>query len=405
MPEQDHQFEPLEHYLSSLPSRETREYERRIAKCADYCSAHQKEGELLALLDSGLPIAFDAFFCMCTLYRRNRDFALMAELMQSHPEFHSYPLYNHIRIQYLVHSEAFYDYDALLQMAYDDARTFRDNSGFLQAFCNAFVTICENCNDDDRSRLVRNWYDTVLIGINQALENDPTYAKFYVTKARLIAQKGQYREADELLRKAISNEDSSRHDYAITIANYQYYRLRFHVDERLFLLASRMEQLETICSSLVAGGSENAEPGEGADEPDAYDGDAPFAFISYAHSDRSEVCGVLRFLQQRGIRFWYDKGIEPGEEWPEKVALRLAESGVVVVMLSAAALASANVRREVNLALSENKKLIVVQLDNAELSLGMKLQFGLFQMILKSNYSCRQFYGLIGNSITKELAK
>lgn len=400
MPAPKNRFEPLESFFASLPSYTERDYELGIAKCADYCGSHGREDALLGLIGTGGEVAFDAFFCLCTLYRRNRDYALMNDLVQAHPEFRPHPLYNHILIQYQVHSEAFYDYDALLKMAYEDARAFRDNSGFLQAFCNAFVTICENCNDDDRAGLVRNWYDAVSTCIDIAIRKNPGYAKYYVTKARLISLKHQYREADDLIRKAISSEDSSRHDYAITVANYQYYRLRFHFDERLYWLESRMEKLETACAALAVPPPEESSV---LPEPEVYAGDEPFAFVSYAHKDVSEVYDVLRALQKGGIRFWYDRGIEPGEEWPEKVARRVAHSRVVVVMLSAAAVASANVRREVNLALSENKVLVVVQLDDAELSLGMKLQFGLFQMILKQNYSDQQFISVLSKSLEKEL--
>ena len=48
-----------------------------------------------------------------------------------------------------------------------------------------------------------------------------------------------------------------------------------------------------------------------------YQGDNPFVFVSYAHKDSDAVYRILRLLQGRGLRIWYDEGITPGSEWPE----------------------------------------------------------------------------------------
>lgn len=403
MPERTEPFEPLESYFAGLPPYETHAYEKGIAKCSDHCKTGHKEEQLRALMDSDSPQAFDAFFCLCTMYRRNRDYSLMNDLIRSHPQFEKHPLYRHILTQYLVHSEAFYDYDELLKMAYDDACMAGDNPGFLQAFCNAFVTICESCNAEDLPALIRNWYDPALTSINRAIKEDPDYAKFYVTKARIISLKRQYKEADDLIRQAISKEDSSRHDYAITISNYQNYRQRFHFDNRIFLLEERIRKLEdALAAGAVPAGTED-EAGAVPGDPIPYDGDEAYAFISYAHEDAPEVYGVLRALTGSEVRYWYDRGIEPGTEWPEEVARHIAKSAIILVMLTPASLASANVRREVNLALSEEKNMIVVELQDVEMSLGMKLQFGLYQMIRKSLYQEREFHSLLCSALKKEM--
>ena len=46
----------------------------------------------------------------------------------------------------------------------------------------------------------------------------------------------------------------------------------------------------------------------------------PFVFISYAHADRALVMPIVQGLKARGIRVWYDEGIEVGNEWPDFIA-------------------------------------------------------------------------------------
>ena len=321
--------------------------------------------EIIEIIEEKSEVSFDAFFCLCTLYRRKKDYEKMQMLMESYPEFRKEPLFNHIQVQYLVHSESFYDYDELLEMAFEDALRFPDNEGCCQAFCNAFVTICESCDAEDRTIIKNKWLKKAIDSIDKAITKDPTYAKYYMTKARIMALQGMYSEADRIAKVAISKEDSSRQDYALTVGGYQSYRLSFQYDKRIGELEERVRTLEGRITQ------------QGEDEiiekvlPAPYIGEEPFAFISYSHKDSEEVYDVLRKMHNRGVRFWFDKGIKPGAEWPEDVAKHLSEVGTIIVMLSPASIASANVRREVNFALSEEKNIVVIQLDDVNLTPGM----------------------------------
>ena len=48
-------------------------------------------------------------------------------------------------------------------------------------------------------------------------------------------------------------------------------------------------------------------PGRG---PKAYEGAEPYCFVSYAHINSDRVYPIVEQLMQRGIRLWYDDGIE-----------------------------------------------------------------------------------------------
>ena len=54
--------------------------------------------------------------------------------------------------------------------------------------------------------------------------------------------------------------------------------------------------------------------------PSAYKGDEPYVFISYAHDDSNLIYPIIGELQKKGLRVWYDEGIEVGTHWDEIIS-------------------------------------------------------------------------------------
>ncbi|MBN1508653.1 MAG: toll/interleukin-1 receptor domain-containing protein [Sedimentisphaerales bacterium] len=74
-------------------------------------------------------------------------------------------------------------------------------------------------------------------------------------------------------------------------------------------------------------------------------------FISYAHEDKEIAKRLVRQLEDAGLEVWDDSSILPGDNWAEKISQALKESQAMVVLVSAAALDSEWVRREIDFAL------------------------------------------------------
>ncbi len=124
-----------------------------------------------------------------------------------------------------------------------------------------------------------------------------------------------------------------------------------------------------------------------------YEGKEKFIFISYAHKDSRQVTAVIEALQNNGYRVWYDKGIEAGTEWPEYIAEHLEACECFIAFLSESALASHNCRQEINRACDLNKKLLVVYLEDVELTPGMRLRLSTTQAMFKNRAkSDEEFY-------------
>lgn len=105
----------------------------------------------------------------------------------------------------------------------------------------------------------------------------------------------------------------------------------------------------------------------------------PYIFISYAHKDTALVMPIIEQMQKWNFCVWYDTGIEAGTEWPEYIATKLLASHCVIAFISKNAMNSHNCRREINFAIAKNKDLLVIYLEELELSPGMQMQLDVLQ--------------------------
>jgi len=112
-----------------------------------------------------------------------------------------------------------------------------------------------------------------------------------------------------------------------------------------------------------------------------YEGDEPYIFVSYSHKDSEQVFPILQKLYERGLRIWYDEGIDPGSEWPEEIANHLLNCGLFLLFMSPDAAESHNVRREITMAIDRKKPLINIFIKETQLKPGLQLQLNLIQHI------------------------
>jgi len=144
---------------------------------------------------------------------------------------------------------------------------------------------------------------------------------------------------------------------------------------------------------------------------DAYEGDEPFVFISYAHDDASLVYKEISRFHDAGCNIWYDEGIDASEEWPEAIAKAVIDCAVFVIFITPRSTASINCRNEVNLALNEGKPFLAIHLEETELPPGLRLRMGDLQAIFRHNIPVERYerkslgslYQLLGTKPTDKL--
>ena len=118
----------------------------------------------------------------------------------------------------------------------------------------------------------------------------------------------------------------------------------------------------------------------------AYEGTKPYIFISYCHDDEARVYPYIEMLARNGCRVWYDEGITPGEEWPEVIARHLEGSAVFLAIITESSVNSHNCRREINYAISLNKEMLCLFIDDVQLSSAMSMLLANTQAVKRSRF-------------------
>jgi hypothetical protein len=361
-----------------------RTYEKEITR---FAYSHSSEDGLLAftkLMQEGQEFSYEAFFCLATIYRHNRDFTKLWNLIseaEHRTDLNSHVSFSHIRIMYETHSESLYDYDLLLNTAHQSACDLFQNSGYHHTFANAFATICEKCLPEDLEVIVDTWYDSALYCVNKAISLEPDYAKYHCTKARIVSIKHHFEEASDLMLKAIDMEDSKKPDYALLIGNYQYYRILIAMRKQQWQVDRRLGNIQTTPVTKDAQ----------KDAPGNFHSLRPYVFISYSHNDVQSVHSILQEMSKAGLNYWYDKELQTGSDWTEELGEKILNSEMVMVMLSNSAVLSRNVRNEITMALNHKKRILPVFLEEVELSPGAELQLQGFHWLLKYQMSAELF--------------
>jgi hypothetical protein len=88
------------------------------------------------------------------------------------------------------------------------------------------------------------------------------------------------------------------------------------------------------------------------------------AFISYASPDKTKAFDIAGTLEARGLSCWIaPRDVRPGQEYGEEIINGIRDSRCLVLVFSAAANQSAMVRREVERAVSLNKPVFPVRIE------------------------------------------
>jgi len=132
----------------------------------------------------------------------------------------------------------------------------------------------------------------------------------------------------------------------------------------------------------------------------AYKGEEPYAFVSYAHKDASDVYYELTWLRQSGYKLWYDEGIEAGSEWREELASAIEKASIILFFASPNSAASENCRRELNYGIDQKIPIISVYLEATQFSGGLKMTLSDYQAIFKYETSVGEYQEKLNAGLT-----
>lgn len=125
---------------------------------------------------------------------------------------------------------------------------------------------------------------------------------------------------------------------------------------------------------------------------EVYEGTEPYVFVSYAHADKERVVPLIQGLQRRGIRVWYDIGIEFGEDWLQVIVEHLERSTCVVSFITPNYIASDNCVRELIFAIDEGYGLIMCHLEKTTLPAKLRFQTKLSNAMMRKAFPSDEAY-------------
>ena len=119
-------------------------------------------------------------------------------------------------------------------------------------------------------------------------------------------------------------------------------------------------------------------------------GDGPYVFVCYAHADAGRVYPEIEWLNQQGVKVWYDQGIEPGSNWRSTIGDALLGASHVLFFVSERSIASAHCNREIHLALDEETNVVPIYLEDAELTSDLKIGLTRIQALFYDRQEYRE---------------
>ena len=99
----------------------------------------------------------------------------------------------------------------------------------------------------------------------------------------------------------------------------------------------------------------------------------PTVFISYASQDAAVANSIVESLEQHKLRCWLaPRDVRAGAQYADAIVRAINEAKSVVLVLSASAIGSDHVAREVERAASKHKPIIAFRIDSAALNPGLE---------------------------------
>ena len=137
----------------------------------------------------------------------------------------------------------------------------------------------------------------------------------------------------------------------------------------------------------------------------AYEGDGPFVFVSYSHTDRLQVYPIIDYLNKTGINIWYDEGIPVSEDWKKSIVDNLELCSAFLVFITPHTIDSEYVRKEISFALKKHKPFFSVYLKETELPSELEFEIGNIQFMKKFLLPEPEFYDKLNRMLDPVLNK
>ncbi len=184
------------------------------------------------LQDEGQPKEerYHAYLVLFVYHRRHKNIRECIQLYNDYKDFFGDQfLILHFYAIVLKETGAHADLEKAVSLARKAVSLEPENPGALNNLAGGLASLADSSYFEKKQRnrmLVEG-----LEAVNKAIRLEPSYAKYYGTKARLESLLGRQNEAEESVAFAIALEDSQSKDYPIRITEYLQIRMSIQTNK------------------------------------------------------------------------------------------------------------------------------------------------------------------------------
>lgn len=135
----------------------------------------------------------------------------------------------------------------------------------------------------------------------------------------------------------------------------------------------------------------------------AYIGEEPYVFASYAHADKLEVYPIIDYLNLMNVKIWYDEGIPVSENWKKSIAVNLERCKSFLVFITPQIINSEYVRKEISFALKKRKPFFAVYLKETKLPTELEFEIADIQAMMMYLIPKSEFYAKLKEMLSNSL--
>ena len=245
-------IEDLEKNISQTGSLESRAFEKSCTEKATTTSIEDIHAYREAINEKKLNYKTQFYsYCVVFTYERRRKNSRECHALyeQYKEKFSKEILFSHMYAIILKEDQLASSLEKAHAILSGIIAQSRENAGIMHNYCELQILRCEK-------KLLGSATSEPFISalieagdlLDDCIEKEPDYAKFYATKSRLLMLENRIEGAERLLKKAITLENPERNDYPIRINDYSMHlqrittlRYMHEFEEKRTIFANNLE--------------------------------------------------------------------------------------------------------------------------------------------------------------------
>jgi tetratricopeptide (TPR) repeat protein len=248
--------ETLLDILGKFPDQSLREFEAEAIRFCAFEGFDFDENLLPIASDKGLPIEirFAAFFTLGTWMRRMKDSSRLLALIDTfYSEFQTIGSFHHLRAMAFTQRATGQDLEHAMASSEKALALLPNHVGIKHSYVvTRIVALEERLRSSPRplTPIEQGQLDEAETKMADVISEEPMYARFYSSQARIHSLRGRHEKARQSLLRAIDLENSKSPDFSIRITEYNQFLFGISMREALSEVAEEVNKAQQVAGEL-----------------------------------------------------------------------------------------------------------------------------------------------------------